>query len=101
MDTFFPKYCTSSNEKNISEQNNSQSLNDRKNLHLCQHSQNCKICTVTGNNLNSNTVKVKRLLDIHHKVTDSGLPNFLGCKIPVNEFQLQLKCVIFWNLVFL
>ena len=35
--------------------------------------------------MNSNTVKVKRLLDIHHKVTDSGLPNYLGFKIPVNE----------------
>ena len=59
--------------------------NKRKELHLGQHSKSCKNCNVTINILGSNTENVEKLLDIHHKVKDSGLPIFLGCKFPVNE----------------
>ena len=90
VETFFPKFCSyesiASNKLENPDSESSHILtNKRKGLHLCQHSKSCKICNVTMNNLVSNTEKVEKLLDIHHKVKESGLPNFLGCKFPVNE----------------
>ena len=90
VETFFPKFCSyesiaSNKLKNPDSESSHILTNKRKGLHLCQHSKSCKICNVTMNNLVSNTEKVEKILDIHHKVKESGLPNFLGCKFPVNE----------------
>lgn len=54
-----------------------------KSQHFCKHSKNCGICSVT---VNTSTIeKTEFLLNAYHKVKESGVPNYIGCKIPINH----------------
>ena len=74
MDIFLPEFCL----KNLNKANNDSLVKDC----LCKHSKKCKICTQT-NGLNSSSNM--NLVEIHEKVIESGMYNFQGCKIPINE----------------
>ena len=51
-------------------------------LHVCTHSKKCDIC---AGSLNQSTIeRTQFLIDAHYKVKNSGVPNYMGCKIPVN-----------------
>ena len=88
VDLFFPEFCKTEpffNEKTTSkilEENNIKS-------HLCAHSKKCEICNVTLNSPNKSQ-NVEFLLNTHVKVKDSGIPNYLGCKIPIND-QMNIQ----------
>ena len=88
VDLFFPEFCKTEpffNDKTTSkilEENNIKS-------HLCAHSKKCEICNVTLNSPNESQ-NVEFLLNTHVKVKDSGIPNYLGCKIPIND-QMNIQ----------
>ena len=88
VDLFFPEFCKTEpffNEKTTSkilEENNIKS-------HSCAHSEKCEICNVTLNSPNKSQ-NVEFLLNTHVKVKDSGIPNYLGCKIPIND-QMNIQ----------
>ena len=50
---------------------------------MCKHSNNCNICSATLNTSSSKNTQF--LLNAHYKVKDSGVPNYIGCRIPVNH----------------
>ena len=50
--------------------------------HVCHHSTNCDICQITKQNIKNSDIEF--LLSAHHAVTESGLYNFEGCRIPIN-----------------
>lgn len=47
-----------------------------------QHSKKCDICLVT---LNTSTRENNIFLKAHYKVRNSGVQNYIGCRIPVNR----------------
>ena len=85
VDIFFPEFISKNLalldqvESNITKT----SFQTEKKLHLCQHSKNCSICKATKYHNDAGTVRF--LIDAHERVKQSGKPNFLGCKIKVNN----------------
>ena len=85
LDLFFPEFC----QKDINKRKEEIQLNIEQekfkhvNTHLYKHSKKCEICSVTSNQLSTESTKF--LLDAHHQVIDSGKYNFEGCRIPINE----------------
>ena len=50
---------------------------------FCKHSRKCEICEITLNR--SKRENTNFLLKAHHEVKNSGVPNYIGSKIPVNH----------------
>ena len=81
---FSPKFCEKSKlkiEPIVS--NISTNVANVNNDHFCKHSRKCEICEITLNK--SKREKTNFLLKAHHEVKNSGVPNYIGCKIPVNH----------------
>ena len=85
MNLFFPKFLLK-NVNHIKHENtniSSSEINKNYYIHTCQHSVKCDICRVTKQHIKNNDIDF--LLSTHQKVKESGLYNFQGCKIPVNN----------------
>ena len=85
MNLFFPKFLLK-NINHIKHENtniSSSEINKNYYIHTCQHSVKCDICRVTKQHIKNNDIDF--LLSTHQKVKESGLYNFQGCKIPVNN----------------
>ena len=50
---------------------------------MCKHSNNCNICSATLNTPSSKNTQF--FLNAHYNVRESGVPNYIGCRIPVNQ----------------
>ena len=82
VDLFFPKFCEKQLFKNT-EKSSLHSDYDELSAHICQHSNKCEICKATLTK--STEQNIFFLLKAHNEVVNSGLPNYLGCKIPINH----------------
>ena len=81
---FFPKFCEKSKLKIDPKVSNiSTNVANVNNDHFCKHSRKCEICEITLNR--SKRENTNFLLKAHHEVKNSGVPNYIGCKIPVNH----------------
>ena len=84
VNVFFPKFCEKSKlkiDRKVSNINTN--VANVNNDHFCKHSKKCKICEITLNG--SKRENTNFLLKAHHEVKNSGVPNYIGCKIPVNH----------------
>ena len=64
-------------------------LNNDFKSHLCTHSSKCEICNATLKSPKESH-NIQFLLETHSKVKESGIPNYLGCRIPINDhFNIQ------------
>ena len=67
----------------MEKQNLDDSPHAKRKLHLCQHSKLCNICKATR--FPNDEERIRFLLDTHEQVKQSGKPNYLGCKIRINN----------------
>ena len=81
---FFLKFCEKSKLKiDPIVSNISTNVVNVNNDHFCKHSGKCEICEVTLHR--SKRENTNFLLKAHHEVKNSGVPIYIGCKIPVNH----------------
>ena len=85
VDIFFPEFLSNclAVKNNMESHKTFSAFSGNSNLHLCKHSRNCSIFKATK--FHDDTDRIKFLLDAHEKVKQSGKPNFLGCRIKVNN----------------
>ena len=67
----------------MEKQNLDDSPHAKRKLHLCQHSKLCNVCKATR--FPNDEERIRFLLDTHEQVKQSGKPNYLGCKIRINN----------------
>ena len=81
VDLFFPDFLLNNFalQNKIEIPNSNVLIQTERNLHLCQHSKNCKVCKATK--IHNDSGKVNFLLHAHQTVKESGIPSFLGWKV--------------------
>ena len=86
---YFPSFCKKEPCFEYDQNADNLKAENSKKSHLCTHSNKCEICQVTLNSPKKSQ-NIDFLLNTHMKVKESGIPNYLGCKIPLNDhFNMQ------------